>query len=217
MFRRIGGVMKAEREGILEGYAVVFGDYSDVYNEMILPGSFSDSLRDDDQVCLWGHDARVVLGRKSNGTLSLREDDRGIYFECQIDKENPEAFAKWRSVNRGDVKQCSFGFYPKDVLREEGINKVKKGTLFEVSPVVFPAYKETTVTARGIALIRSIEQAMLEEDEETLALLQRAAAGHLAEPEPEILERTIAANQLDEEGMKKLEQLRTKYELRKVE
>ena len=58
----------------------------------------------------------------------------------------------YERVKRGDVDQCSFGF---DILEEEFIDNVtsvhwtiKKVRLFEVSVVTFPAYQETSVSAR---------------------------------------------------------------------
>ena len=56
-------------------------------------------------------------------------------------------------IERGDVDQCSFGF---DVLdedteyREDGSVHwtIKRVKLYEVSPVTFPAYEDTSVSAR---------------------------------------------------------------------
>jgi HK97 family phage prohead protease len=59
----------------------------------------------------------------------------------------------WHRIQRGDIDQCSFGF---DILeenteiREDGsihwtLLRVK---LYEVSPVTFPAYEDTNVSAR---------------------------------------------------------------------
>ena len=56
-------------------------------------------------------------------------------------------------VQRGDVSQCSFGF---DILSEEtDISDngkvhwtIKKVKLYEVSCVTFPAYQDTSISAR---------------------------------------------------------------------
>ena len=59
----------------------------------------------------------------------------------------------YERVKRGDVDQCSFGF---DILDEEYEDRgtvvhwtIKKVKLYEVSVVTFPAYQETSVTARS--------------------------------------------------------------------
>jgi HK97 family phage prohead protease len=59
----------------------------------------------------------------------------------------------WERVQRGDVDQCSFGF---DILEEETEWRqddtvhwtVKRVKLYEVSPCTFPAYEETSLSAR---------------------------------------------------------------------
>ena len=59
----------------------------------------------------------------------------------------------YERVKRVDVDQCSFGF---DILDEEFEDRgetvhwtIKKVKLYEVSVVTFPAYEETSVTARS--------------------------------------------------------------------
>ena len=58
----------------------------------------------------------------------------------------------YERVKRGDVDQCSFGF---EIVGEEFEKTdeqihwtIKEVILYEVSPCVFPAYEETTVSAR---------------------------------------------------------------------
>ena len=143
----------------LRGYAIVCNSlseplYSDLFRERINRGAFTKSLLKDDQVCLWGHDTRYVLGRKSAGTLILREDDKGLYFEVFLPNTTWARDLK-ESVDRGDIKQMSFGFKVvrenwidnKDTLKEYGmpIREVEEITLHEISLVTFPAYPETNV------------------------------------------------------------------------
>lgn len=63
-----------------------------------------------------------------------------------------DAMNLYERVKRGDVDQCSFGF---DILDEEFEDRgnevhwtIKKVKLYEVSIVTFPAYTETSVSAR---------------------------------------------------------------------
>ena len=59
----------------------------------------------------------------------------------------------YERVKRGDVNQCSFGFDILDQSTEVMENGttvwiLKKVKLYEVSVVTFPAYEDTSVTAR---------------------------------------------------------------------
>lgn len=143
----------------LRGYAIVYNSvseplYGDLFRERINRGAFTKSLLENDQVCLWGHDTRYVLGRKSSGTLILREDDKGLYFEVSLPNTTWARDLK-ESVDRGDIKQMSFGFKVvrenwidnKETLKEYGmpIREVEEITLHEISLVTFPAYTETNV------------------------------------------------------------------------
>ena len=143
----------------LRGYAIVYNAlseplYGDLFRERIKSSAFTKSLAQDDQVCLWGHDTRYVLGRKSAGTLILREDEKGLYFEVELPNTTWARDLK-ESVNRGDIKQMSFGFKVKDdewiddedIIKEYGmpIREVKEIVLHEISLVTFPAYPQTNV------------------------------------------------------------------------
>lgn len=143
----------------LRGYAIVYNSlseplYGDLFRERINRGAFTKSLLENDQVCLWGHDTRYVLGRKSSGTLILREDDKGLYFEVSLPNTTWARDLK-ESVDRGDIKQMSFGFKVvrdnwidnKETLKEYGmpIREVEEITLHEISLVTFPVYTETNV------------------------------------------------------------------------
>ena len=59
----------------------------------------------------------------------------------------------YRRVQRGDVDQCSFGFIidkeDREVLADGTVRyTILKVRLLEVSVVTFPAYEETSVSAR---------------------------------------------------------------------
>lgn len=139
----------------IEGYFAVFGSPYQLWEgceEVIAPGAFADTLGGDIRA-LTNHDTNLVLGRTKPRTLTLREDGKGLWGSIQINREDQDAVNLHSRVHRGDVDQGSFGFYieseTRDVL-EDGtvrytINKVR---LLEVSVVTFPAYEETSVSAR---------------------------------------------------------------------
>lgn len=138
----------------LSGYAAVFGEWSEDlggFRERIAPGAFQAALTGDVRA-LWNHDPAFVLGRTTNGTLRLAEDDRGLRVE--IDPPEGPLYAGFlENVRRGDVSQMSFGFsviedeksYDEDGQR---LRLLKEVRLYEVSPVTFPAYPQTEVNLR---------------------------------------------------------------------
>lgn len=142
----------------LRGHAIVYNSLSEpiygAFRERVLPGALETTLRENDQLCLWSHNTMYVLGRKSAGTLSLRDERDGLYFE--VEPPNTSwARDLTESVSRGDIKQMSFGFcvdeerwlQDKDTIKEYSIpiREIVKLTLYELSPVAFPAYSNTSV------------------------------------------------------------------------
>ena len=119
--------------------------------ESIADTAFDGALADDIR-CLINHETRLVLGRNKSGTLTLKTDARGLWGEVKINPNDQDAVNLYERVKRGDVDQCSIGF---DILDEEFEDRgdivkwtIKKVKLYEVSVVTFPAYEETSVSAR---------------------------------------------------------------------
>lgn len=139
----------------IEGYFAVYGSkywlWDDAY-ETIEPGAF-DGETERDVRALADHDTRLVLGRTTAGTLTLRIDDKGLWGSILINPKDQDAVNLYERVKRGDVNQCSFGFdiveqttdYQDDGGTVWHLNKVR---LYEVSVVTFPAYEDTGVEAR---------------------------------------------------------------------
>lgn len=140
---------------IIEGYFAVYNsDYviNEDMSESIAPGAFADTLGNDIRA-LTNHDTSLVLGRNKAGTLELRDDSRGLWGRIKINPNDQDAMNTYERVKRGDVNQCSIGF---EILDEETefldggrIHwTIRKINLFEVSVCTFPAYAETSVSAR---------------------------------------------------------------------
>ncbi|MEO5366047.1 MAG: HK97 family phage prohead protease [Magnetococcus sp. WYHC-3] len=140
------------------GYAAVFNSLSEDlggFREKIDPGAFHDAIGRSDTRMLWNHDSNYVLGRKSAGTLSLKEDDKGLKIE------NTPPDTQWArdlmvSIDRGDINQMSFGFRIEEDKWEEKEGKetirtlVRIADLPDVSPVTYPAYVNTEVALRSM-------------------------------------------------------------------
>lgn len=145
----------SSNEYFIEGYFSVFNSIYELWSgatESIVPGAFSETLGKDIKA-LTNHDSTLVLGRNKAGTLELKEDSRGLWARIKLNPDDQDAMNLYARVQRGDVDQCSFGF---NVLEEDVEYKddgsvhwnVKKVDLHEVSVVTFPAYEETSVSAR---------------------------------------------------------------------
>lgn len=142
---------------IIEGYFSVFNSNYEIapgMTESIAPGAFTNALSEDSDVrALTNHDTTLVLGRTKARTLSLREDDKGLWGSIEINPKDRDAVNTYERVKRGDVDQCSFGF---DIVsevtehREDGSIhwEIQDVRLYEVSVCTFPAYDQTSVAAR---------------------------------------------------------------------
>jgi HK97 family phage prohead protease/HK97 family phage major capsid protein len=154
--RTMGTIEVREAEGdemVLEGYAAVFNSETDLgaFREVIKPGAFDDVM-DNDVRALINHDPNLVLGRTTNGTLKLEQDERGLKYRVELGKQQ---YARdfYESVKRGDISQSSFAFtIDKQSWNEErtvrSVDKVRQ--LLDVSPVTYPAYSAATVQARDL-------------------------------------------------------------------
>jgi hypothetical protein len=140
----------------IDGYAAVFNSLSEDlggFREQILPGAFTGCLKNEPDVrCLFNHNESRILGRTKSGTLTLDEDDRGLHYACDLpDTQYARDLAT--SIERGDIDQCSFGFYCLDddwaMMDETPVRSVKSAELFDVSPVTYPAYPDTEVSMRS--------------------------------------------------------------------
>ena len=142
-------------EPIIEGYFVVFdGIYTiaDGITESVDRDAFNDTIHGDIRI-LVDHDTRLVLGRTGAGTAQVRVDERGVWGHAEINPNDSDAMNAHARVERGDVTQGSFGF---DILEEETEYRedgsmhftIKKVELYELSVVTFPAYEDTSVSAR---------------------------------------------------------------------
>lgn len=144
---------------LIIGYGAVFNSLSEDlggFQEIIMPGAFSDAIGRDDVRALFNHDSNLILGRNISQTLRLSEDERGLRYE--IDPPRTQyANDLIVSIERGDVDQSSFGFR----VREESwrsptdeqplpVRLLHRVQLFDVSPVTFPAYHATQVDVRAI-------------------------------------------------------------------
>lgn len=147
---------RESEEGLfIEGYFSVFNSTYELWpgaTESVAPGAFANTLGGDIRALI-DHETRLVLGRNKSGTLELREDSHGLWGRVKINPNDQDAVNLYERVKRGDVDQCSFGF---DIVKEDTEVRddgsvhwtIREVKLYEVSVVTFPAYTETSVSAR---------------------------------------------------------------------
>jgi uncharacterized protein len=155
MERRSFDLRAAREEKTLSGHAAVFNQRADLgwFREEIAPGAFADSIANDDIRALWNHNSNFVLGRNKAKTLELSEDATGLAVKIYPPDTQPGRDALV-SIERGDVSQMSFGF---DVIEQKWtvlddkteLRTILKAKIYEVSPVTFPAYTGTDISARS--------------------------------------------------------------------
>jgi hypothetical protein len=142
-------------EKYIEGYFATFGGMYELWpgaTESVDVHAFDGALSDDIRALI-DHETRLVLGRNKAGTLELKVDERGLWGKIKLNQSDTDAMNLYSRVQRGDVDQCSFGF---DILEEDTEYRddgsvhwtIKKVKLYEISCVTFPAYKDTSISAR---------------------------------------------------------------------
>lgn len=144
----------------VSGYAAKFNSNSEDmgFIEVIEPGAFAEAIPKSDIRALFNHNPDHVLARSASGTLQVSEDSVGLRYEFQL-PDTTIGNDLLVMLQRGDVSQSSFAFSVKDQAWEtkklpsgesqytRRIKKVER--LFDVSPVTYPAYADTSVAMRS--------------------------------------------------------------------
>jgi HK97 family phage prohead protease len=142
--------------------------------EVLAPGCFDRVLRSNpDVVCLFNHNADHVLGRTSAGTLRLTADSKGLNFECDLPNTSAGNDVR-ESIKRGDICGCSFAFKldPNggddeftECRGDDGEPAILRTirnvqVLQDVSPVTYPAYGGTSISARFNQVTSEVRKAV---------------------------------------------------------
>ncbi len=138
----------------VSGYAAVFDEVTDIggwFKEVVRRGAFAPAIaRGDDVTFLINHDG-LPLSRTTAKTLTVREDERGLYMESTLDASDPDVMRIVPKMKRGDLTKMSFAFSmaPDGETRwtqtgagedgEELREIIKVGRLYDVSIVTEPA------------------------------------------------------------------------------
>ncbi len=140
----------------LKGYAAVFNVRTDLiwFEEVIAPGAFKRAIKEKQNVpALWNHNSDLVLGRVANDRLTLSEDDHGLHVEIEP-ADTQHGRDAIIDVAEGNVTQMSFAFraIKQEWIEEENqpaLRQILDVDLYDVSPVTYPAYPQTSISARS--------------------------------------------------------------------
>jgi HK97 family phage prohead protease len=120
------------------------------YYEIISRNALDEITKMDDVVLVENHQGRAAAKTK-NGTLQLRLSDDGLYISADLSK-NATGRELHEAIKNGFYDKMSFAF----TVREDSYDKASRtrriekiDRLFDVSVVDWPAYNQTSVSARG--------------------------------------------------------------------
>ena len=90
-----------------------------------MPGAFAISVLKDDIRIAFNHDLGRILGRRSAGTATAREDDTGLFYSVLINPLDPSAMSVMAQVQRRDVSGSSFSVHA--VARRRNVEMPRYG------------------------------------------------------------------------------------------
>lgn len=150
--------LRAIKEGsrTIEGYACKFNVLSKNlggFCEKIDPKAFDNlDLTEQDIVVLFNHNENLIVARsnKTVSTLTLKVDETGLYFK--MDAPNTTVGNDlYENVRLGNVQHCSFAFavkvdkWEKDDTAGQIRTILEFSKIYDISPVVNPAYLDTEI------------------------------------------------------------------------
>lgn len=172
----------------LEGYAAVFGrsarirDLAGDFEETILPGAFARSLRERTPVLQFEHGKDPRVGAVPIGAIEeLREDEHGLYVRARL-FDNPVVEPVRQAIAGRAIRGMSFRFSVPTGgdrwTRSGGIERreIRDADVYELGPVVFPAYDATSVSVRSLL-------AQLDPDDHRALLRELAAELRRVDPD----------------------------------
>lgn len=145
----------------VSGYAALFNSRSEnlgtaaaPWFEVVMPGAFPDLTKQDCRA-LFNHDPNLILARskQGQGTLKLSIDSKGLRYEFTAPNTSVGNDLV-ESLKRGDIDGASFSFTVKRDrwIDEKGVRVrqiIEIGSLLDISPTAYPAYKESSASVRN--------------------------------------------------------------------
>ena len=148
---------------ILTGRPIVYEQKTDLgwYDEIIEQGALMDTDLRDVRFLVNHNTDMIPLARSrnnnANSTMQMSIDEEGMLIRVDLDVENnSEAKNLYSAVERGDIDGMSFMFTVDgdkwdDIESDHPTRTITNiGKVMEVSAVTFPAYEQTSISARGL-------------------------------------------------------------------
>jgi HK97 family phage prohead protease len=147
--------------------AVLYEDDEFRWSEIIEPGASTEALKKGEAYLLWNHDVAQPMASMQNGTLRASEALNGVNIEADA------GGTRWgrdgtEAIKAGETKKMSFALYldadgySREYSRDPNTKKrlvkdtIKKfSRIVDFSPVTYPAYQDTSVSARGAVDIKA--------------------------------------------------------------
>ncbi|MGZ4734408.1 MAG: HK97 family phage prohead protease, partial [Acidimicrobiia bacterium] len=147
----------------LEGYAAVFDraahieDHLGSYDEVIKPGAFTRSINARKPFLLYQHGRHPLVGQFPLGTIeTLREDSHGLFVRARLvdtwitqpvrDGIRDRAITGMSVAMESPRNQAVWSTSPGGTK----LRTVREAKLYELGPVLGPAYADTTVALRSM-------------------------------------------------------------------
>lgn len=153
----------------LEGYAAVFGattridSWEGQFDELLVPGAFARTLdrKGPKGIRLqFDHGRHPLIGSIPLGAISeMREDARGLYVKARL-TDNWLVQPIRDAIADGAIDGMSFQFRVVnddwDKTGDVPLRTIREVELFELGPVVWPAYPQTTVGVRAAEVAQTL-------------------------------------------------------------
>jgi len=121
--------------GTFEGYGSIFGN-ADSYNDVVVSGAFTQSLKKRNPALLWQHDTWKPIGKYTE----VKEDSKGLYVKGKLSLGVQQGREAYELLKDNAISGLSIGFMTKsEEFTSSGVRLLKEIDLFEVSIVTFPA------------------------------------------------------------------------------
>lgn len=138
-------VKDLSEDGTFEGYGSIFGNV-DSYGEKVMPGAFVESLarhkREGSSVLmLWNHDSHQPIGVWDD----LAEDAKGLWGKGRLLLDIQKAREVHTLAKNKAIGGLSIGYREEDADQDGIVRLLKKLSLYEISPVTFPANRRARI------------------------------------------------------------------------
>jgi HK97 family phage prohead protease len=151
----------------LDGYGAVFNaetlidSWEGMFVERIAPGAFKRSLGQRTPILQFDHGQHPLIGSLPIGTIrSIREDSHGLKVRARL-ADNWLIQPVRDAIRDGAITGMSFRFRVVDdawsTRDGQKVRTIKQVELYEVGPVVFPAYEQTTVGVRSRQALTALQ------------------------------------------------------------